>query len=58
MLKKISLFILVVGVAIWLAQPGNGRKLGKTGGQMAEVGVSATGGFLDGAAAFFSGFTK
>ena len=58
MLRKIGFFILIVGAAVWLAQPGNGKQAGDTGGDMAQVGVDAAGGFFDGVSAFFNGLAK
>lgn len=58
MMRKILMFIVIVGAVIYFSQAGHGRQAGETGGNMAGIGVSAVGGFMDGVNAFFKGLTK
>jgi hypothetical protein len=50
--------VLIFGVASWLAEPGNGRRLGNTGGDVASTGVDAVGGAGDVLTGIVNGLTN
>jgi hypothetical protein len=50
--------IVVYGAVTWLAEPGNGRQLGNSGGEVASTGVDAVGGAGDVFEGVLDGLTR
>lgn len=58
MVKKLFLAVVAIGLILWLAEGHNGKQAGDTGAEMANTGIDATGGALDGLQAFLRGLHK